>query len=131
MIYNGYALPGVYKSNYPIPSNTMSGMYQNTSHGVIYTNPYNNTSQYPQGAVVVGVPTSQMYSSAPVVFVEPNRHQQPCLNYSAIIMENNNIMTLDQLFQLFTQMLAFTYLQRREEIPCSVKIALRFHGKIQ
>jgi hypothetical protein len=111
------------------PQNTLSaGVYQTTPHSIIYAG-----AQYGPQNYVVPVQTTPVYatSGAPqhVVYVESTGTQQS-QNFGTFIMPNNNVMTMEQLFQLFAQMLAYTYISKEEEIPSSVKIALQFFGML-
>lgn len=110
------------------PQTTLSaGVYQTTPHGIIYA----GHAQYGQN-FVVPVQTTPVYATSGtpqhVVYVEPSGSHQQSQHYSSLIMPNNNVMTMEQLFQLFAQMLAYTYISREEDIPSSVKIALQFFG---
>lgn len=44
------------------------------------------------------------------------------------MMPNNQSITFDQLFQLFTQMLAYSYIAKNENIPVSLRVALQYFG---
>lgn len=114
---------------------------QQITHGQSDFNPTSiYKTHYSMQSVIGNYPIVDRYTAqtVPVVFVSNYTsnflkaiHRPTRLSGISNVdgmMPNNNSITYDQLFQIFTHMLAYTYIARDEQLPMSVRVALQYFG---
>lgn len=120
--------PGSHQKTPPtLPGNTLGNLNMHQSNVVVPMNDPRTMPgfQIPQYYNDHYRPAKYYYASQPPQ--QTNMHFAPA-NSTERYTNEKPLFTVDQLFQLFSQMLAYNYISTSAELPNSVLIALHFFG---